>query len=422
MTDTKHRQAPAGTLLLIGNYRPALTLAKTFSDKGYRVVVGAHGCDGGCEKSRFVDAIWDHTDGQTDPGGFLDDLYRFTDANQDLAAILPVSEDYVRLFAEHPKARTTLPPIAMVAPDLVRTCLDKPAMMALAEKHGVPTAPFALVENATDYAAETARIGLPLVIRPVLSTKRLNGKKALILEAEAELADFVPDWQSDRDGLILQAKAAGTRHNLYFAAHEGRVVRLAHAVIARTDRIDGTGLAVEGVTIDPDPELRGYTETLIEALDYSGIGCAQFLVDPESGSVSFLEINPRIAGNHAVAERAGLDLGAFLLDGVLGRVPDLEPRVGTLGIRYVWTSADLEAAKSSYLRGDISAAKALSWTARAIGAGLTADVHMVFSLRDPLPGLSALWSVMPRLARWRPPATQSTSQPISSFNAKRTQS
>ncbi len=50
------------TTLLLGNYRPALTLARTLSANGYKIMVGTHGCDYCCEHSRFVSQMWDHSE------------------------------------------------------------------------------------------------------------------------------------------------------------------------------------------------------------------------------------------------------------------------------------------------------------------------------------------------------------------------
>lgn len=393
------------SILLLGNYRPGLALARRLAEDGYRVIVGSEGCEGGCEHSRFVAEIWEQSVGPGQGEAFVQALVGFCATRPEIAAVFPVSEDYVRLLAraEHQAALDDLPPLIMVQPALVNACLDKLGMMTLAEKTGVPTAAFAQVDDPAAYAAALDRLGVPLVIRPAHSSNRIDGRKAVIVDDRAEADALTIDWTTQKQGLILQRKAEGVRHNFYFAAYRGQLVRCLHAVITRTDRVDDTGLAVEGVTIAPDPAIRAQTEALVAALDYTGIGCAQFLVDATNGTTSFLEINPRIAGNHAVPDYAGLDLGGFLLDLGLGRTPDLTPVTGMAGIRYVWTSGDMLAAKESWLRGEVSGATALVWLGRAVIAGIWANVHIVFSWSDPNPGFRALWSVLPRLNRWHRP-------------------
>ncbi len=396
---TQAGSADAGTrgVLLLGNYRPTLTLARVLSREGYRVVSGLEGCDGGAEHCRFVDELWSHRSVRTDPDGFLEDLRAFLARRADIDVVLPVSEEFVRLFSSHPTKLPEGPLYATPAPDLVNLCLDKLGLMGLAVDAGVPTAPFEMVRTRAAFHKAADRIGLPLVIRPEKSTDRIGGKKAVICQTAEDLAE-VSALLSDRCALLLQRKASGLRHNIYFAAKDGKVVRYLHALILRTDIPDGTGLAVEGITIEPDAKLRTYTERLISSLGYTGVGCAQYLVDEEDGSVSFLEINPRIAGNHAVPEAAGLGLSTLAIELARPTCGHVAPIEGKAGLRYVWTCGDLLGAKQAYWRGEITAATSAAWMARAVKAAFAADVHMQWHWRDPMPALMSLRPVLPSLA------------------------
>ena len=198
--------------------------------------------------------------------------------------------------------------------------------------------------------------------------------------------------------MILQRKAQGIRHNLYFAALDGVMCRALHAVITRTDRIDGAGLAVDGITIEPDADLMRHTQAMLAELDYSGIGCAQFLVDEDSGVVSFLEINPRIAGNHAVPQHCGLDLGHFLVAlsrGERDGLADGDMRIGRAGVRYSWLAGDIDGLKSSLKRREISLLQAWSWLGKLIDTARGAELDMMLSRDDRLPGIITLLDVIP---------------------------
>jgi len=392
---------PASSILLLGNYRPTLTLARNLSAKGWNVIVGRQGCDGGAEYSNAVAEIWDHPDLARDRKGFVRALHDFARARPDLKSVFPVAEEYVRMFAEAPETCEHLPGVVSVPAETVKTCLDKTAMLALADKCSVPTAAYGYAADSSALHEVLERIGYPAILRSLVSTVRLGGKKAVTVEGPDDVAGLGINWADLPTGIIAQRKFSGLRHNYYFAAYKGRLVRELHALILRTDRPDGSGLAVEGITIDPDPDLKRQTQALLAGLGYTGIGCAQYLVDETTGQTSFLEINARIAGNHAVPDFAGLDLEGFLMDTSAGRVPDLTPRVGRAGIRYAWTSGDLLAAKEGYLRGETSAPAALRNAVMSLVKGVRADIDMVFCAKDMKPGLRALWAVMPRLNRWQ---------------------
>ena len=310
------------TVLLLGNYRPTIILARVLSKKGFTVICGREGCDGGAQYCRYVDELWDHPRVSNDAEKFLIALRDFLAKRPEISVVYPVSEEFVRLLADNHETLPAGPAYAMVRPATVAQCLDKAGMMNLAVGCGVPTAPFEIVGESKRFTEAVGRIGIPLVIRPEKSTDRIDGKKAFHFNGQADIADTCRDALRAGQRLLLQRKAEGRRHNLYFGAVNGKLVRYLHALILRTDMLDGTGLAVEGVTIEPDPKLRDYAERLIGALGYTGVGCAQFLVDEATGSVSFLEINPRIAGNHAVPEAAGLGLSTLPID--LCRNPALD--------------------------------------------------------------------------------------------------
>ena len=382
------------TILLLGNYRPTLTLARVFSKQGYRVISGLEGYDGGAEYCRFVDAIWDHPDIEKDPNGFKQALKSFVAAN-DVAIIFPVSEEFVRFFSDSPNLIEGGPPVALVQPELVQRCQDKVYMMNLAHDHGVPTAAFAIARNLDKLSRRAEELGFPIVIRPEDSTKKLNGKKALFVSSKRDLMDQFGVWPAEQTGLILQKQFSGDRHTLYFAAENGKLFRYADAGILKTNSLDGSGFAVEGITVVPAADLQMYTRKLVKVLNYTGIGCAQFLVDQETRKVSFLEINPRIAGSHAVPEWVGLGLSKILVDIAQNKKLDTTYIEGRPGVRYVWTFGDLEAVKSAWSSRQIGNMQALKRGALAVYAGLRADIHMTFSWSDPKPGLMALTKLIP---------------------------
>lgn len=396
-TSVMHGSSPA-TVLLLGNYRPTIVLARSLGSLGHRVIVGLGGGEGGAEHSRFSSEVWDHPPLEQ-PRPFLTSLRTFLEGRPDIGVLLPVAEAFVRVLATH---RSDLPSdrlFAMPDPRVVATALDKMASYALAEAAGLPVAPRARVKSLPELHSQSGRIGFPLVIRPTDSTRPLGPYKALVARSSEELAELLPAWPAGHGDLLVQAKVSGRRHNLYFAAQAGRPVRMLEAIIDRTDRPDGTGLAVEGRTVALEPDLAAYTEALTRALGYTGVGCAQFLVDRERGSVYFLEINPRIAGNHAVAEAAGLGLGALSITLPDPSAPEVPFVAGRAGLVYAWTYGDLRALKTAWATGGLTPREAARRLRRIAATALAADVHMTWRWDDPLPTLILLARQIPGLSR-----------------------
>lgn len=384
-------EAHGKSVLLLGNYRPVLPLARALCGRGYRVLSGSEGCDHCAEFSRHITEIWKHPPLNGGATVFLDALNDLLKRRRDIDLVIPVEEAFVRLFAEKRDRLASGVRVAMTQPGLVNAFLDKAGLLERAASAEVPVAPFRLVDSLQGLHSALLEIGYPVVIRPGDSTRRLFEQKALTLLNAEQAGERFSVWPADHRSLLVQRKVPGIRHNCYFAADDGQIKRYLHAIITRTDRTDGSGLAVEGLTVEPDPALLSYTQTLVAEYRYSGIGCAQYLVDRDSGQTFFLEINPRIAGNHAVPEYCGLDLGGFLLDGDDGS----EIRFGRTGVRYSWVAGDLEGLKAGIKNGEIGLIAALQRFFQLAANLVRSDIDMLINWRDPLPGIVALIDVLP---------------------------
>ncbi len=387
----------SAAVLFLGNYRPTICLARALKALGYRIVVGLGGGEGGAQYSRFADEVWDHPPLE-DREAFLSLLAAFLEGRSDVRVVFPVAEPFVRLVAA---AGNRLPAdriYAIPSRAVVERALDKIGAYALARSVGVPVAAYALAENYADLRRRCDEVGYPVVIRPLDSTRRLGERKGLILASADALAQALPRWPGGQSALLVQRLVRGQRHNVFFAARRGRIVRILETRIERTDAPDDTGLAVDGYTVAPSPELTRYTERLAASLDYSGVGLAQFLVDRGTGAAFFIELNPRVAGSHAIAEAAGLQLGYLSIVLAAPVVPEIPVVTGTPGIRYAWTYGDLRGLLAA-MRGGLPRREALRWARRMVGTLLRANVHMTWRWDDPMPTVALFARQLPLVDR-----------------------
>ncbi|WP_170984631.1 hypothetical protein [Rhodoligotrophos defluvii] len=388
-------------MLILGNYRPALTAARTLAALGFQVAVTANPDQPFAEYSRTVSKVWD-----APPAGdeaFAAALLSYVDANPDIVAVMPVSEAMLDLLVANwqPLISRNIR-LAMPPPGIVRQCHDKTGMLDIATVAGLDCPPYAVAPDAAALAATARQVGFPLVVRPLTPGTRFGKLKAITFNSAEELDGYPMAVFEAAGPMLLQRYFTGRRYNVYFAAFDGRVVDEQHARIFRSDRADGSGLTVEGETIPDVPELSKDVHALARALRYTGVGCAQFLFDEKARSRCFLEINPRFGANYSFVEAAGMPLThlCLLLAGSDPVVPRLAGRDRRKRVHFVWSYGDFAGLVHEIIRRQIGLGETLAWAVRAITAAVKADLHVTWAKDDPKP---TIMTYAGRLIRWIKP-------------------
>ena len=393
----------ARNVLLLGDYRTSLTFARSLARAGHRVWLGRNGRIRLGPHSRCVEGVWEFPPPRPD-GSFVPALERHLAQHPKIDVVIPLGDvDLAAVSARTPGGRElALPPgveLVMAPAAVVRDCLDKTAMCRVAAELSIPQAPFAVVEDLEGLHDAARRIGYPSVVKPTDQLARVNGEKALILDGAADLARRLASWPAGNRELLIQGYARGPRHNVQLLARDGELLAFVETKALRTTQADYTGYTVEGVSVTPSDELLAYTRTLLRHVGFGGLGCAQFLVDPESGAVSFLELSPRLGAAFAVCEACGVDFPRLAVEALSGALA--APTSYPAGRRVAWTYGDLQGLVRALLGRDVGPGAAAAWAAQALRSALRADVHATWSWRDPKPTLAAYLGGVPRHVRKR---------------------
>jgi biotin carboxylase len=280
--------------------------------------------------------------------------------------------------------------LALPPAHVIEICHDKYVWLRFARAAGVHCPPFGTASDLPQLAALIAEIGYPVVIRPTESGKKIGMRKAVTLFGEDDFAAAFAAWPEGLSELLVQRRFTGDRYNSYFVAQDGRMVCEQQSRSLRTDRADGTGQTVEGITVAPIATLSSDLEKVVARMGYTGVGCAQFLLDAATGESCFLEINPRFGASYAFIERAGLELTRLaveLANGSMHRSVST-PYTFDEGTRFVSTFDDLAGLTYSVAKREVGLAGALRWLGAALLAAFRADVHVTWSVSDPLPAIA----------------------------------
>ena len=383
------------SVLAIGNYRPTLTVLRSLARAGYHTIVGIERPNSFVRRSRACHETWTHPPIK-DSKRFVSALISFLNTRPDIRFVFPSHQSCIRLIASNAHLLPDHVTSATTNSQLIELCLNKERMFQLAANVGVPVKPFAVVDSTSSVLDALDNIGYPAIVRPTGTHATLlpEGRKAAIITEQAQLQREFTTWGRTQGDLLVQQYAPGPRHSLYFAAKNGKLLASVCVITDRTDRVDGTGYAVEGVSAKPAPEVMAYSQALLSELQYTGIGCIQFLKCSDE-SFHFMELNPRLGGNSAIAVACGLDLPLLGCELAAGQIPDCPEPSDKPGTRYAWTFGDIHGLLREKARGELSAADTARWIAKAFMAFVRADVHLTWRMSDPLPALAIYWHWLP---------------------------
>ncbi len=368
-------------VLVIGDYQQTIAVVRSLSRSGRTVIMGEQSRRAFATLSRHTRDVWKHPDPRQTTE-FANALDEFLAQRHDIRWVFPVGESDLLALIACRDQRTPRVQRAMPAPAVVRACLDKPTSYALADELNIPQMQSGTAQSFRQLQEFVAKIGTPIVVKCPDSTRLIDGRKALIIRSGDAFERSRMMLAAARYPLIVQAWFDGVRHNCQFAANDGRITAYFEQRVLRTDVPDGTGNGVEGISVAPSPDLYAYSAALVERLGYTGVGCAQFLVNIETGESTYLELNPRLDATCELAYRCGIDLPRLAIEPAAS-APGSYP----IGRRFHWLLGDLRAMNAQIKSGE-PARSAISTSIRKVAAAhWQAHYKLTWDWTDPLPSL-----------------------------------
>jgi len=376
-------------ILVLGDYRQTVTIVRSLGRAGFRIVLGTSEWHSSTALSRYVSDV--RVFEESDHDRFLDQLESYLRQERP-DYVFPVGEDQARCIAGATQRFMPLATWVMPDPATVLRCFDKRALYALTPTLGIPTASWCEYAGFENWSRAAREMGFPVVVKRKDSAATIKRKKAIILRTPEAFDGFLAEMQGDPglDSLVLQKFASGERQNCHIAADRGHIVAFFQQKVLRTDELDGTGIGVEGVSVPISSELRAYCERLVEALDYHGIGCIQFMVDATSGAVAFLEINPRMDSTVALPYRLGYDYPRIAVEIAAHDAPAPIIKPYPTGKHYHWLYGDVLSWLDCRRHRRQNGVELVRWALKMFWRAFTSH-HLTWDVRDPVPTLHLFW-------------------------------
>ena len=140
--------------------------------------------------------------------------------------------------------------------------------------------------------------------------------------------------------MLVQQRITGPGLGVFLLAWDGRTLAaFAHRRIREKPPTGGVSVYRESVAVAP--ELREYSERLLERFHWRGVAMVEFKQDAATGTPYLMEINGRFWGSLQLAIDAGVDFPEMLLGVTMGEAR--EPMRGfTEGVRCRWLWGDVD--------------------------------------------------------------------------------
>jgi predicted ATP-grasp superfamily ATP-dependent carboligase len=335
----------ARVLVTDGHFRKTLAVVRSLGRRGVRVTVGERTYFNTSFFSKYCTKRLIYPSPRQTPSQFIEFLLREIQKNH-YDCLFPMEEEALLLLARHHSeiSRHTY----FLSPDVkkIEFVRDKRNLMQFAEKMGIP-APRTFYANPSGgflhgrgrtavmegEEGSLSSVAIPAVIKPRISSGSLGivyvKKKEDLLPSYRRVHERFPfpmiqEWIPD----------GGGTYGVSALCDEASRVKAAfvHRKLRMYPVQGGPSTLGEGVEY---PRLMEMGLSLFNALNWVGVGMAEFKVDPRDGTPKLMEINPRFWGSLQLAVASGVDFPYLILK--MAQRESFEPILHyAVGKRFRW--------------------------------------------------------------------------------------
>jgi D-aspartate ligase len=340
---------------------------------------------------------------QNDERGLVDFLLDYARKLGNRPVVLPTGDAHALLLAKHAAELTPYCRIWRLPHAQLARIINKTRLYEAAAAAGVPTIPSLSTPSLTQVIQWSKQHSGPYILKPSYEgdgSCKLAGKN-LVLEGCEELLAYVRNHGAE--SLVVQRMIRGGDGNIFdcygLCDSSGRVVTLtSHQRIRQFPPNFGATSMGEIPAPLPSREeqfLFAATERLLNRIRFHGIFGIEWLREETTGAFYLIDFNARpfLTIGHLRDCGVNLPLLAYrdLVDESLEDVPSRPP---VKRKRWVYITKDIDTFR--ILRHEGSRPRWLPWLASVASCRSFAYI----SLRDPMPGLRAIFQIVGRSVRY----------------------
>ncbi len=335
---------PRNVLVLGSDSRSFLSVVRSLGRKNLRMHAAGCGKDVPAYYSKYIQAV--HSLPDYREGGEAEWLHaiRHILRKEDFDLIVPCADSFILPFHIHREELSTFTQLAIPDEDVFPFAFDKCKMHELVSSLHIPLPKSHLFQPGDEWASSIAHFTFPLVIKPqqTFSLENLSHRNDVQKAySESEFHRIVNEFASHKS-LLVQEFFTGTGIGVEVLVDQGNILfAFQHRRIH--EPLHGGGSSYRK-SVPLDAELLQATQTITQALNYTGLGMFEYKYNFQTGEWIFIELNARVWGSLPLALACGADfpfyLYQFLVEG-RKEFPDtyktnIYCRNTTLDLRWMW--------------------------------------------------------------------------------------
>jgi len=309
------------------------------------------------------------------------------------AVLIPASDDALELLIEHHAKLKRKFRVDLFVPDAQSSMLNKLKTYQAAQRVGVPTPKFWLVDSLSSVTRLQDELVYPLLVKPLYSHHFVAtfGVKFLVAENFEQLYTAWEKIDEDHEVMLVE-KIPGPDSQLcsyytYLDEDGKHLFQFTKRIVRRFP--PEMGVACRHVT-DHIPELVQPATRLFAEVGLRGLANVEFKLDPRDGVLKLIECNARITAANILLDRCGYDLALFLYRRVCeGKTLSFGDYPAGV---YLWNPVDdMRAFLQLRSRGELSFR---DWLRSISNTNVTLPI---FQWSDPLPSWMGNWHRLRRV-------------------------
>lgn len=384
-------------LVLDADMVSALTISRSLARKDCVIDVAASSKGPIASYSNRVDNTYLYPDPLSREADFLHWVANQTrEVSYDLVipvterSLVPISNN--RQLFDHVR-------IAMPSRESLELALDKEQTMALARQVDVPVPQGISLSAMAELEQHLPSLSYPVVLKPVrsLGTNDKGSSQLKVSYAFDEIGLRAGCEHSLKFGpVLLQEYFKGQGVGVELIARKGKILYAFQHLRLHEVPVSGGGSTLRQ-SVPLQPKLLAAAERLVAQLRWNGVAMVEFKWNPETEDFCLMEINGRFWGSLPLADAAGADFPAMLLDLELNdQIEVCEPYKTNVYCRKLasdlyWYEAVLRAESESGVT-EIPSAWAIFKELRLLFS--PRHYFDVQSFSDPVPGLIDLRGIV----------------------------